>query len=217
LIDYYEVLGVSPDSTPDQIKLAWREGARVHHPDRGGDKADFAKLAEAYEVLSNEQRRSAYTIAWRAAKSMTCPCGGTKLPGSEMCAWCGLRERQAREREAKEERRAQKRAEKERRREARRRASSGRGDSPSSEAHRSQTRGIGLPSADDLLQAVLAEAAMRSGMIDAGVGLDLRVNVDPRTGKVRLSGASVDALRAVKRNLEQADEVIHHLRRFRSD
>jgi len=62
--DYYEVLGVSRDASPDQIKQAWRKAALKYHPDRNEDKAPaevkFKEAAEAYEVLSDHQKRSRY-------------------------------------------------------------------------------------------------------------------------------------------------------------
>jgi molecular chaperone DnaJ len=63
--DYYEVLGVDRAAGPDDIKRAYRKGALKHHPDNcKGDKAEgeakFKELAEAYEVLSDPQKRQVY-------------------------------------------------------------------------------------------------------------------------------------------------------------
>ena len=62
--DYYEVLGVSRDSSPDEIRKAYLKLARKHHPDRtGGDKASEEKLKEmneAYGVLKNAEKRAKY-------------------------------------------------------------------------------------------------------------------------------------------------------------
>ncbi len=62
--DYYEVLGVGRDATPEQIKKAYRKLALQYHPDRNpGDKAaeeKFKEAAEAYDVLSDEKKREAY-------------------------------------------------------------------------------------------------------------------------------------------------------------
>jgi molecular chaperone DnaJ len=62
--DYYEVLGVSKTASGDEIKKAYREKALQYHPDRNsGDKAaedKFKEAAEAYEVLSNAEKRSRY-------------------------------------------------------------------------------------------------------------------------------------------------------------
>ncbi len=61
--DYYEVLGVSRDSTPEEIKRAFRRKARQYHPDvnKDPDAAEkFKEINEAYEVLSDERKRAAY-------------------------------------------------------------------------------------------------------------------------------------------------------------
>ena len=62
--DYYEVLGVSKQATPAEIKKAYRKLAIANHPDKNpGDKAAedrFKEATEAYEVLSDEKKRSTY-------------------------------------------------------------------------------------------------------------------------------------------------------------
>jgi molecular chaperone DnaJ len=62
--DYYEVLGVNKDADEEAIKKAYRRLAMKHHPDRNaGDKAaeeKFKEAKEAYEMLSDEQKRAAY-------------------------------------------------------------------------------------------------------------------------------------------------------------
>jgi molecular chaperone DnaJ len=62
--DYYEVLGVARDATDAQLKAAFRKLAMVHHPDKNpGDKAaevKFKEMNEAYQVLSDPQKRPAY-------------------------------------------------------------------------------------------------------------------------------------------------------------
>lgn len=62
--DYYDVLGVSRTATADEIKKAYRKMAMKYHPDRNpGDteaEARFKEAAEAYEVLSNEEKRARY-------------------------------------------------------------------------------------------------------------------------------------------------------------
>ena len=51
--DYYDLLGVKKDASPDEIKKAFRRAAVEHHPDRGGDEAKFKEINEAYEVLKD--------------------------------------------------------------------------------------------------------------------------------------------------------------------
>jgi molecular chaperone DnaJ len=62
--DYYEILGVSKGASQDEIKKAYRKVAMQYHPDRNpGDKAaeeKFKEAAEAYEVLSDQDKRAQY-------------------------------------------------------------------------------------------------------------------------------------------------------------
>lgn len=62
--DYYEVLGVSKDASPEEIKKAYRQKAIQYHPDKNpGDKESeekFKEAAEAYEVLSNSEKKQRY-------------------------------------------------------------------------------------------------------------------------------------------------------------
>lgn len=59
-MDYYGTLGVNHTTQPDEIKKAYRKLASKHHPDKGGDAEQFKKIQEAYDVLSDPQRKHEY-------------------------------------------------------------------------------------------------------------------------------------------------------------
>jgi molecular chaperone DnaJ len=58
--DYYKILGVSHNATPSEIKKAYYKLAHKYHPDKGGDEKKFKEVNEAYQVLSNKEKRSQY-------------------------------------------------------------------------------------------------------------------------------------------------------------
>jgi len=64
--DYYEILGVARDANKAEVKTAFRKLAREHHPDVNGHDPEaeekFKEAAEAYEVLSDPERRRAYDV-----------------------------------------------------------------------------------------------------------------------------------------------------------
>ena len=79
--DYYEVLGVARDVGEEDIKRSYRTLAKKYHPDAnpGDKKAEekFKELGEAYEVLSNAQKRGAYdTFGHQATGPGMGPGGG---------------------------------------------------------------------------------------------------------------------------------------------
>ena len=61
MANYYETLGVSKDSTQDEIKKTYRKLCIKYHPDKkGGDEDKFKEISEAYNVLSDDEKRSKY-------------------------------------------------------------------------------------------------------------------------------------------------------------
>lgn len=58
--DYYKILGVEKSASSDEIKRAYRKKAMEYHPDRGGDQQKFKEVNEAYQILSNTQKKSQY-------------------------------------------------------------------------------------------------------------------------------------------------------------
>jgi len=64
-VNHYEVLGVSQDATPSQIRSAFRRLARAHHPDTSvsGSAASLAPINDAWRVLGDPELRRAYASA----------------------------------------------------------------------------------------------------------------------------------------------------------
>jgi len=61
--NYYDILGISKNASADEVKVAFRRMALKHHPDKGGGaeaEEKFKEINEAYQVLSDPQKRSMY-------------------------------------------------------------------------------------------------------------------------------------------------------------
>jgi len=74
--DYYDILGVPKTATADEIKKAFRKQARKHHPDAGGSEDRFKEINEAYEVLSDDEKRAQYDQYGRYFGGQTPPGAG---------------------------------------------------------------------------------------------------------------------------------------------
>eukprot|EP00434_Breviolum_minutum_P038019 symbB.v1.2.033713.t4/scaffold4175.1/size43496/3 len=69
---FYDLLGVKPEASPEEIRRAYRRLALKLHPDRGGDSRAFQELSNAYEVLSNSERRAVYDRFGEEATNIFC-------------------------------------------------------------------------------------------------------------------------------------------------
>ena len=60
--NYYDILGVSKEASQEDIKKAYRKLAFQYHPDKGGDEAKFKEINEAYEILSDTDKKRNYDL-----------------------------------------------------------------------------------------------------------------------------------------------------------
>ena len=96
--DYYSILGVAKNAPEKEIKSAYRKLARKYHPDvNPGDKAaeeKFKEISEAYEVLSDAEKRQKYDQfgdQWKAYSQGGFPGAAPQGGGSRRCTTCRCR------------------------------------------------------------------------------------------------------------------------------
>ena len=58
--DYYQILGISKNASSEDVKKAFHKLAHKHHPNKGGDEKKFKEINEAYQILSNKEKRDQY-------------------------------------------------------------------------------------------------------------------------------------------------------------
>lgn len=68
-MDYYSILGINKNASDEDIRKAYKKQSMKHHPDRGGDEAEFKKINEAYSTLKDPQKRAQYDNPQRHYRS----------------------------------------------------------------------------------------------------------------------------------------------------
>ena len=76
-MDYYKILGVDKNTPPEDIKKAYHKLAHKYHPDKqGGDEKKFKELNEAYQILSNPEKKKQYDMFGRVGGAGAGPQSG---------------------------------------------------------------------------------------------------------------------------------------------
>ena len=88
--DYYQTLGVNKTANQDEIKQAYRKLAHQYHPDKkGGDEKKFKEINEAYQVLSNKEKRAQYDQFGRVFEGAGQPGSGQGFGGFDFSSFAG--------------------------------------------------------------------------------------------------------------------------------
>lgn len=83
----YEILGVDKGATEKDIKKAYRNLCKEHHPDKGGDSDKFKEISSAYEILSDPQKKQQYDTFGDAKSN---PFGGSPFNGNPFSGFGGF-------------------------------------------------------------------------------------------------------------------------------
>lgn len=70
LVDPYEILGIRPSANSNEIKAAYRDLVKQHHPDAGGDQQTIVQINAAWEILKDKNRRLTYDLKRDALNSL---------------------------------------------------------------------------------------------------------------------------------------------------
>ena len=73
--DYYKILGINQNASEEEVKKAFRQLAHKYHPDKGGDEKRFKEINEAYQVLSNKEKRAQYDRFGQVFEGQAGPAG----------------------------------------------------------------------------------------------------------------------------------------------
>lgn len=91
-LDFYDILGVTPLASAEEIRIAHRSLARQYHPDTAedgvGNPEIFAQIQQAYEVLSSRDHRRRYDVKLAMSRGETPP-GQKRRPPRSPCNVCG--------------------------------------------------------------------------------------------------------------------------------
>jgi len=66
---YYEILNVSREATQTDIKKAYRDLVKLHHPDKGGSESKFKEISEAYGTLADPEKKQQYDFKWGGSRN----------------------------------------------------------------------------------------------------------------------------------------------------
>jgi curved DNA-binding protein CbpA len=88
-VDYYELLGVSPDASLSDIRRGFLRMAKIHHPDVGGSNETMQQFSRAYRTLADDISRKAYDMVHgfhtgNSAAAYFKEAGGPKASGQEL-------------------------------------------------------------------------------------------------------------------------------------